>query len=155
LDYAAPVWNGGISKKDSEILEKVQRRATRTMDMKKLPYEQRLKHFGWTDLRTRRLRGDLFQCYKLIHGLEECELTNSSWLRNESNYNSRNSQMTRIVSEIYNRSKARFCFLLNRCASHWNRLPLEVANAENTNQFKARLDAHMTSEKWRRSVYRT
>ncbi len=46
-------------------------------------------------------------------------------------------------------------FLLNRNATTWNMLPSEIAEADTVNQFKARIDRHMASETWRRSVYRS
>ena len=45
-------------------------------------------------------------------------------------------------------------FLLNRNATTWNMLPSDIAEADTVNQFKARIDRHMASETWRRSVYR-
>ncbi len=35
-------------------------------------------------------------------------------------------------------------FLLNQNAKTWNMLPSEIAEADTLNQFKARLDKHMT-----------
>ena len=47
-------------EKDIDLLEKVQKRATRMMITEKgLTYEERLRKLGITTLETRRLRGDL------------------------------------------------------------------------------------------------
>ena len=56
--------------KDIDLLEKMQRRATRMMANKSLSYYDRLKKFGLTTLETRRLRGDLIEVYKLFKGYD-------------------------------------------------------------------------------------
>ena len=75
LDYAVSVWNPYF-KKDINLLEGVQRRATKlTKELKNLPYEERLRKLELTTLEKRRERGDLIQMYKIINGLEEVHLT--------------------------------------------------------------------------------
>jgi len=53
-----------------------------------------------------------------------------------------------IIKEKHVNTPMRDGFLLNRNST------TEIAEADTVNQFKARLDKHMTSETWRRSVYR-
>ena len=43
---------------------------------KKKSYEERLTSFQLTKLNVRRVRGDLIQLYKIIHGLEIVEWVN-------------------------------------------------------------------------------
>jgi len=62
-------------KKDIDLLEKVQRRATMLMTSdKSLSYTDRLQKFGLTTLETRRLRGDLIEVFKMFKGFDNITL---------------------------------------------------------------------------------
>ena len=66
LEYAAPVWSPHL-KKHVELIENVQRRATKLVPgLKQLPYPERLKKLKLPTLAYRRARGDMIQAYKLI-----------------------------------------------------------------------------------------
>ena len=59
-------------KGDIEILEKVQRRATKLVkSISNLSYEERLKKLGMLKLEDGRVRGDLIQMYKIVNNLEK------------------------------------------------------------------------------------
>ena len=58
-------------------MEQVQRRATRLIpEVKKLPYETRLKRLGLTTLELRRVRGDMIQVYKFLSGNDDLTICN-------------------------------------------------------------------------------
>ena len=61
-------------RKDIDLLEKVQRRATWLIySLHDLPYYARLKRLKLTTLVTRRVRGDLIEIFKIVKGFEEVD----------------------------------------------------------------------------------
>ena len=84
-----------------------------------------------------------------MKGFEEMDLNAENSERKESHSRRHNSQIIRDRQWIPMRVK-----LLNRTTTIWNFLPSEIVQAGNVMQFKARIDRHMESSNWRRSVYR-
>ena len=70
LELASSVWNPPL-KYDSNILESVQRRATLTRELSRLPYYEILERLGLADFSSKRERGDFIQIYKTVHGVEK------------------------------------------------------------------------------------
>ena len=65
---------GAHKKGDIELVEKVQKRATKLIiSLKHLPYTERLKQLKLPTLKYRRLRGDMIEVFKLVHNYYDLE----------------------------------------------------------------------------------
>ena len=77
FQFAVPCFAEGESK-DTGLLERVQRRATKTIrGLQHLSYEERLRELGWFGLEKRRLWGDLIVAFQYLYGTHKQE---GEWL---------------------------------------------------------------------------
>ena len=73
LEYCIQAWRP-YRKKDFDMLERVQRRATKMIPkLRNISYEMRLKECGLTTLENRRLRGDQIEVFKILNGYENID----------------------------------------------------------------------------------
>ncbi|GAB0182924.1 hypothetical protein GRJ2_000757700 [Grus japonensis] len=136
LEYCIQLW-GPQHKKDMELLERVQRRATKLIrGLEHLSCEDRLRELGLFSLEKRRLQGDLtaaFQYLKETYRKDgEGQLTRA--FSDRTKRNGFKLKEGRFILDI--RKK----FFTLRVVRHWNRLPREAVDAPSLEVSKARLD---------------
>ncbi|GCC19456.1 hypothetical protein chiPu_0000004 [Chiloscyllium punctatum] len=141
LEYCVQFWSPHL-RKDILALERVQRRFTRMIPgMVGLTYEERLRILGLYSLELRRLRGDLIEQYKIIHGLERVDARKLFPLGEETRTR---GHSLRIRGSKF-RTEMRRHFFSQRVVGLWNSLPQSAVDAGTLNVFKAEIDRFLLS----------
>jgi hypothetical protein len=134
LEFANVVWSPSLEK-DKQLIEGVLRRATKCIPgLKNMEYEDRLRKMNIPSLCYRRLRGDLIEAYKCVHGLYDCV----SPLRVNTRGITRGHQFK--LEKQYCRTSLRQHFFSNRIVDTWNALDNDTVAASTLNCFKNRID---------------
>ena len=142
MEYAVQAWSPQY-RKDIEVLEKVQRRATKLIpEIKDKSYEERLKIIGLTTLEDRRIRGDLIEVFKIMHGFENLE--RKKFFKLSSEVDSRDTRGHKYkIWTPRRKSLTRRQFFDIRVIKNWNSLPPWVVESGSVLNFKVNLDVHI------------
>ena len=142
LDYASSVWSP-YKIKHIEAIENVQRRATKQLPkLSKLSYEDRLKKLNLPTLAFRRIRGDMIECYKIMHGIYDKDVTNFMTARLDVvQRTSPRAHSYQLYLAPVKKMVRKNSFSV-RVINTWNSLPREVAESPSINAFKNRLDKY-------------
>ena len=142
LEYANSVWCP-VLQKDKELLEKVQRRATKIVpSLTDQPYSMRLETLKIPTLSYRRLRGDLIQVFKIMHGFNDVQKETFFQMakaeEKEEAIKTRGNEFK--AQKRHARLKIRKNSFTQRVVTPWNRLPNKAVCAPTVNAFKNEVD---------------
>jgi len=133
LEYCIQLWRPQL-KKDMDVLEWVQRRATKMIrGLEYLSYEDRLE--------KRRLRGDLIAAFQYLKGAyrKDGEGLFTRVCRDRTRGNGSKLKEGRFRLDVKKK------FFTMRVVKHWNRLPREAVAAPSLKVVKARLDGALSN----------
>jgi hypothetical protein len=136
LDFASSAWSPH-QLKDINKLEKVQKRATRMIgNLRKKPYQQRLRECHLMTLENRRRRYDLLETFKIMKRISDVDYKKLFVLRNGPSIRGHSMKL----QKQYNRLDVRKHFFSQRVIDDWNKLPQAAVDAITVDQFKKIVD---------------
>ena len=137
LEYVTSVWSP-MYKKDSIMLENVQSRTTRLMNLLSgRTYDDRLKTLGLPTIEYRRLRADVIQVYKIFNQIDRVDIDKFFTM---SELSTRGNSLK--IFKPRSRLKVRSSVFSNSVVNVWNCLPNSVVTAPSLISFKSRLNKH-------------
>ena len=144
LEYAVQAWCPFL-KKDIELLESVQRRATKMIDgFQNLPYAVRLSRLRLTTLELRRERGDVIQAFKILRSVDNVD-ADVFFSLDTGAHNTRGHALK--LKKPHSRLEVRKHFFSCRVINAFNALPPQAVNVQNVLEFKKKIAQRYQGER--------
>jgi len=144
LEYCVQFWAPHF-KKDEEVLERVQWRATRMMrGLEHLSYKERLRELGLFSLHMRRHRGDLINANKYLQG--GCQEDGARLFPVVASDRTRGNRHKLKQRKFQLNMRKNFFSL--RVTEHWSRLLRGAVTSPSLEIFKPHLDEVLCSLLW-------
>jgi len=115
-------------------------------DIKNLPYTVRLQKLGWWSLEHRRIRADLIEVYKIIHGLSNINFF--TFFEYSDEHRTRGHSLK--LQKHRSRFELRQHFYSKRIIDVWNKLDGNTVTASTLNCFKRHLETLHKDESFTR-----
>jgi hypothetical protein len=141
LEFGHGVWAPNL-KRDIDLLESVQRRATRIPFGRNRPeYSERISLMNLPLLSDRRKRGDVILVHQALTGDKNSSIKHLFPLNDGGRTRGHD---LKLAKDNF-RTSARQNFITNRVFDVWNSLPVEVVTSRTPLGFKSRYDSYVTS----------
>jgi hypothetical protein len=141
LEFGHGVWAPNL-KRDIDLLESVQRRATRIPFGRNRPeYSERISIMNLPLLSDRRKRGDVILVHQALTGDKNSSIKHLFPLNDGGRTRGHD---LKLAKDNF-RTSVRQNFITNRVFDVWNSLPVEVVTSKTPLGFKSRYDSYVTS----------
>ena len=138
LEYCLVVWSP-YTKRNTEKLERVQRRATKLILKSDDPYDIRLKKLNFMSSEKRRSLADVTFLYKVLNGNIDIDISKIIDFHSEADRFSLRAKDSLTLKKKYARTNVLKYSFFHRITDQWNQLPLDIRVSDNVNIFKARV----------------
>ena len=138
LEYCSVVWSP-YTKRNTDKLERVQRRATKLILKSDDPYDIRLKKLNLMSLERRRSLADVTFLYKVLNGNIDIDMSKIIDFHSEADRFSLRAKDSLTLKKKYARTNVLKYSIFHRITDQWNQLPLDIRVSENVNIFKSRV----------------
>ena len=132
------VWSP-YTKRITDKLERVQRRATKFILKGDDPYDIRLKKLNLMSLEKRRSLADVTFLYKVLNGNIDIDISKIVDFHTEVDRFSLRAKDSLILKKKYARTNVLKYSFFHLITDQWNQLPLDIRVSDNVNIFKSRV----------------
>ena len=138
LEYCSVVWSP-YTKRNTDKLERVQRRATKFILRSDDPYDIRLKKLNLMSLEKRRSLTDVTFLYKVLNGNIDIDISRIIEFHSEADRFSLRPTDFLTLKKKYVRTNVLKYSFFHRIIDQWNQLPLDIRVSDDVNVFKTRV----------------